>query len=235
MRASSSIVCSTPAFVIPQRVPLGGSAPFPAHRATQTTRYNIFFMGLPTAPRSWMRPSRGPAVRRQIIFKCRPGRSQGHRRPLLRADPARSGARLTGAPPGVRPDHKGYSPAMIQQASPSPHVRLRARPRGRHLGDLRASMANIEAGLAEPVKYTEREALATARQRSVTAWQPLSYLPYMKSVPFVDPKACSYPGPPSGGRRVTGLQFGGPPGGDLCRGRIAVYGYSPAQGICHRT
>jgi ATP-dependent Zn protease len=48
--------------------------------------------------------------------------------------------------------------------------------------DMREAMANIEAGLAEPVKYTAREALATARHELGHAVANRFFLPEMKSV-----------------------------------------------------
>ena len=48
--------------------------------------------------------------------------------------------------------------------------------------DLREAMANIEAGLAEPVQYTEKETLAVARHEVGHAVANRFFIPDMKSV-----------------------------------------------------
>src|SRR5207237_6545532 len=78
---------------------------------------------------------------------------------------------------------KGYSPAMIQQAlSVALMYAFEHSREGLVWEDLRESMANIEAGLAEPIQYTEKETLAIARHEMGHAIANRFFLPDMKSV-----------------------------------------------------
>jgi ATP-dependent Zn protease len=173
-------------FVIPQRVPLGGKRSIPLRIAPlKPPRYNIFFMGATNRPQvldeAVTRPGR---FGRQIIFKMP---DLDDRKDIADLYFARIRHDRALDSPELRQEFalitKGYSPAMIQQALSV--ALMYAFEHGREgviWDDLRESMANIEAGLAEPVKYTEREALATARHEVGHAVANRFYLPYMKSV-----------------------------------------------------
>jgi ATP-dependent Zn protease len=173
-------------FFIPQRVPLGAQKGVPLRIAPlRPPRYNIFFIGATNRPQvldeAVTRPGR---FGRQIIFKMPDLEDRKdiadlyfakvrHDRRLDEATMRNEFALIT----------KGYSPAMIQQALSV--ALMYAFEHGREgfiWDDLREAMANIEAGLAEPVRYTEREALATARHEMGHAVANRFFLPDMKSV-----------------------------------------------------
>ncbi len=173
-------------FVIPQRIPLGGKRSIPLRiPPLKPPRYNIFFMGATNRPQvldeAVTRPGR---FGRQIIFKMP---DLDDRKDIADLYFARIRHDRALDSPELRQEFalitKGYSPAMIQQALSV--ALMYAFEHGREgviWEDLRESMANIEAGLAEPVKYTEREALATARHEVGHAVANRFFLPYMKSV-----------------------------------------------------
>jgi ATP-dependent Zn protease len=173
-------------FVIPQRVPLGGTRSIRLRiPPLKPPRYNIFFMGATNRPQvldeAVTRPGR---FGRQIIFKMP---DLDDRKDIADLYFARIRHDRALDSPELRQEFalitKGYSPAMIQQALSV--ALMYAFEHGREgviWDDLRESMANIEAGLAEPVKYTEKEALATARHEVGHAVANRFFLPYMKSV-----------------------------------------------------
>ncbi|HSS62616.1 MAG TPA: AAA family ATPase [Candidatus Limnocylindrales bacterium] len=77
----------------------------------------------------------------------------------------------------------GYSPAMIEQATSV--ALMYAFEAGRDAftwRDLREAMGNIEAGLAHPIEYTEREKVATARHELGHAVAARFFLPDQVSV-----------------------------------------------------
>ncbi|TAN31403.1 AAA family ATPase [bacterium] len=129
-------------------------------------RYNIFFMGATNRPsvldEAVTRPGR---FGRTITFRIPTRESRkdiaalyfdkkAHDPDLDSAERRDEFARIT----------EGYSPAMIEQALSLALVY--AFEDGRKAfawKDMREAMGNIEAGLAEPVEYTERDKVAVAR------------------------------------------------------------------------
>jgi ATP-dependent Zn protease len=172
-------------FLVPQRLNVGKRAvPFRLP-PLKPPRYNIFFMGATNRPQvldeAVTRPGR---FGRQIIFKMPDFEDRkdiadlyfGRVRHDVRLDEPETRnefARIT----------KGYSPAMIQQSLSV--ALMYAFEHGREgiiWEDLREAMANIEAGLAEPIQYTDRETLAVARHEMGHAVANRFFLPDMKSV-----------------------------------------------------
>jgi ATP-dependent Zn protease len=143
-------------------------------------RYNLFFVGATNRPsvldEAVTRPGR---FGRQIIFRMpmREDRKdiadlyfakKAHDPELDTASRREEFARIT----------EGYSPAMIEQATSM--ALMYAFEDGRSFfiwRDLREAMGNIEAGLVQPVEYTEREAIATARHELGHAVAARFYLP----------------------------------------------------------
>jgi ATP-dependent Zn protease len=129
-------------------------------------RYNVFFIGATNRPsvldEAVTRPGR---FGRQILFRM-PTREdrkdiadlyfnkKAHDPDLDRPARRDEFARVT----------EGYSPAMIEQALSMAlmYAFEDERPQFRW-SDLRESMGNIEAGLAQPVEYSERDKIAVAR------------------------------------------------------------------------
>jgi len=73
---------------------------------------------------------------------------------------------------------EGYSPAMIEQATSMALMYAFEDGRGAFTWrDLREAMGNIEAGLVQPVEYTEREKISTARHELGHAVAARFYLP----------------------------------------------------------
>ena len=172
-------------FVIPQKIRLGRRSIPLRLPPLRPPRYNIFFMGATNRPQvldeAVTRPGR---FGRQIIFKMPDLEDRkdiadlyfGRVRHDVRLDEAETRtefARIT----------KGYSPAMIQQAlSVGLMYAFEHGREGLIWDDLREAMANIEAGLAEPILYTDRETLAIARHEMGHAIANRFFLPDMKSV-----------------------------------------------------
>src|SRR5207245_10075323 len=172
-------------FVIPQQIRLGrGRIPLRLP-PLRPPRYNIFFMGATNRPQvldeAVTRPGR---FGRQIIFKM-PDLEDRKDIADLYFNRVRHDARLD--EPETRTEFaritKGYSPAMIQQAlSVGLMYAFEHGREGVIWDDLREAMANIEAGLAEPILYTEKETLAIARHEMGHAIANRFFLPEMKSV-----------------------------------------------------
>ncbi|HEY9289591.1 MAG TPA: AAA family ATPase [Candidatus Dormibacteraeota bacterium] len=173
-------------FFIPQRIPLGGKRSIALRMPPlRPPRYNIFFMGATNRPQvldeAVTRPGR---FGRQIIFKM-PDLEDRKDIADLYFSRVRHDARLD--EPETRNEFaritKGYSPAMIQQAlSVGLMYAFEHGREGVVWEDIREAMANIEAGLAEPIVYTERETLAVARHEMGHAVANRFFLPEMKSV-----------------------------------------------------
>jgi ATP-dependent Zn protease len=143
-------------------------------------RYNLFFIGATNRPsvldEAVTRPGR---FGRQIIFRMpmREDRKdiadlyfakKAHDPELDSPSRREEFARIT----------EGYSPAMIEQATSM--ALMYAFEDGRTFfvwRDLREAMGNIEAGLVQPVEYTEREKIATARHELGHAVAARFYLP----------------------------------------------------------
>jgi ATP-dependent Zn protease len=172
-------------FIVPQRLRVGPRIIPLRLPPLKPPRYNIFFMGATNRPQvldeAVTRPGR---FGRQIIFKMPDLEDRKdiadlyftkvrHDRRLDDPETRTEFARIT----------KGYSPAMIQQAlSVALMYAFEHGREGLIWEDLRESMANIEAGLAEPIQYTEKETLAIARHEMGHAIANRFFLPEMKSV-----------------------------------------------------
>ena len=148
-------------------------------------RYNILFVGATNRPsvldEAVTRPGR---FGRQIIFRMPTKEDRKDiadlyfsrkKHDLLLDTPARRDefARVT----------DGYSPAMIEQALSL--ALMYAFEDGRdafNWKDLREAMGNIEAGLAHPVEYTERDKIAVARHELGHAVAARYFLPDAVSV-----------------------------------------------------
>jgi ATP-dependent Zn protease len=172
-------------FIIPQRIPLGKGGIRLRIPPLKPPRYNIFFIGATNRPQvldeAVTRPGR---FGRQIIFKM-PDLEDRKDIADLYFSRVRHDTALDA--PEWRNEFalitKGYSPAMIQQSMSVALMYAFEHHREQVTWeDMREAMANIEAGLAEPVKYTEREALATARHEVGHAVANRFFLPDMKSV-----------------------------------------------------
>ncbi len=149
-------------------------------RQLRPPRYNLFFVGATNRPsvldEAVTRPGR---FGRQIIFRMpmREDRKdiadlyftkKAHDPDLDAPSRREEFARIT----------EGYSPAMIEQATSM--ALMYAFEDGRSYftwRDLREAMGNIEAGLVQPVEYTEREKIATARHELGHAVAARFYLP----------------------------------------------------------
>jgi ATP-dependent Zn protease len=172
-------------FVIPQKIRLGRTSIPLRLPPLRPPRYNIFFMGATNRPQvldeAVTRPGR---FGRQIIFKM-PDLEDRKDIADLYFGRVRHDVRLDD--PETRTEFaritKGYSPAMLQQAlSVGLMYAFEHGREGLIWDDLREAMANIEAGLAEPILYTERETLAVARHEMGHAIANRFFLPEMKSV-----------------------------------------------------
>jgi ATP-dependent Zn protease len=172
-------------FFVPQRIKLGKRAISLRLPPLKPPRYNIFFMGATNRPQvldeAVTRPGR---FGRQIIFKM-PDFDDRKDIADLYFSRVRHDVRLddTETRNEFARITKGYSPAMIQQAlSVGLMYAFEHGREGVIWEDLREAMANIEAGLAEPITYTERETLAVARHEMGHAVANRFFLPDMKSV-----------------------------------------------------
>jgi ATP-dependent Zn protease len=172
-------------FIIPPRLRFGARTLSLRVPPLKPPRYNLFFMGATNRPQvldeAVTRPGR---FGRQIIFKM-PDLQDRKDIADLYFSRVRHDAALDA--PEWRNEFalitKGYSPAMIQQSLSVALMYAFEHQREQVTWeDMREAMANIEAGLAEPVKYTEREALAVARHEVGHAVANRFFLPEMKSV-----------------------------------------------------
>jgi len=172
-------------FIIPQRITVGRRVVPLRLPPLKPPRYNIFFMGATNRPQvldeAVTRPGR---FGRQIIFKM-PDLEDRKDIADLYFSRVRHDVRLDDTE--MRTEFaritKGYSPAMIQQAlSVGLMYAFEHGREGVVWEDLRESMANIEAGLAEPIQYTDKETLAIARHEMGHAIANRFFLPEMKSV-----------------------------------------------------
>ena len=165
---------------IPQEIRVNGTRIALRIPQLRPPRYNLFFVGATNRPsvldEAVTRPGR---FGRQIIFRMpmREDRKdiadlyftkKAHDPELDTASKREEFARIT----------EGYSPAMIEQATSM--ALMYAFEDGRSYftwRDLREAMGNIEAGLVQPVEYTEREKIATARHELGHAVAARFYLP----------------------------------------------------------
>ncbi|MEO8744214.1 MAG: AAA family ATPase [Candidatus Dormibacter sp.] len=148
-------------------------------------RYNILFVGATNRPQvldeAVTRPGR---FGRQIIFRMP---TKDDRKDIAELYFARKKHDPELDTPARRDEFArvtdGYSPAMIEQATSL--ALMYAFEDGRDAftwRDMRESMGNIEAGLAHPVVYTERERLAVARHELGHAVAARYFLPDAVSV-----------------------------------------------------
>jgi hypothetical protein len=170
---------------LPRQVALNGTRMGLRIPILRAPRYNILFVGATNRPQvldeAVTRPGR---FGRQIIFRMPTKEDRKDIADLYFAKkkhdpeldtPARRDefARVT----------DGYSPAMIEQALSL--ALMYAFEDGRDAftwRDMREAMGNIEAGLAHPVVYTERERLAVARHELGHAVSARYFLPEAVSV-----------------------------------------------------
>src|SRR4029077_9755603 len=148
-------------------------------------RYNILFVGATNRPQvldeAVTRPGR---FGRQIIFRMP---TKEDRKDIAELYFSRKKHDADLDTPSRRDEFArvtdGYSPAMIEQALSL--ALMYAFEDGRDAftwRDLRESMGNIEAGLAHPVQYTERERVAVARHELGHAVAARYFLPDQVSV-----------------------------------------------------
>jgi hypothetical protein len=148
-------------------------------------RYNILFVGATNRPNvldeAVTRPGR---FGRQIIFRMP---TKDDRKDIAELYFARKKHDPELDTPARRDEFArvtdGYSPAMIEQATSL--ALMYAFEDGRDAftwRDMRDAMGNIEAGLAHPVVYTERERLAVARHELGHAVAARYFLPDAVSV-----------------------------------------------------
>jgi ATP-dependent Zn protease len=170
---------------LPRRIGANGSSISLRIPILKAPRYNILFVGATNRPsvldEAVTRPGR---FGRQIIFRMPTKEdrkdiadlyySRKKHDPVLDTSARRDEfARVT----------DGYSPAMIEQALSL--ALMYAFEDGRDAftwKDLRESMGNIEAGLAHPVQYTERDRIAVARHELGHAVAARYFLPDAVSV-----------------------------------------------------
>lgn len=148
-------------------------------------RYNILFVGATNRPQvldeAVTRPGR---FGRQIIFRMPTKEDRKDIAELYFAKKKHDPELDT---PGRRDEFArvtdGYSPAMIEQAlSLALMYAFQDGRDGFTWPDMREAMGNIEAGLAHPVVYTERERLAVARHELGHAVAARYFLPEAVSV-----------------------------------------------------
>jgi ATP-dependent Zn protease len=143
-------------------------------------RYNLFFVGATNRPQVLDEAVTRPGRFGRIITFRMPTREDRKDIAALYFDKKAHDPDLD--TPSRREEFaritEGYSPAMIEQALSL--ALMYAFEDGRSYfvwRDLREAMGNIEAGLAQPVEYTERERLATARHELGHAVAARFYLP----------------------------------------------------------
>src|SRR5205814_9088698 len=162
----------------------------------QAPRYNLFFMGATNRPavldEAVTRPGR---FGRTITFRM-PTREDRKDIAALYYDKKQHDPELD--TPSRRDEvariTDGYSPAMIDQVLSL--ALMYAFEDGRQFftwRDLRESMGNVEAGLAEPVEYNERDKIAIARHELGHAVAARFYEPEKSSVRLsIKMRASSY-------------------------------------------
>lgn len=148
-------------------------------------RYNLFFLGATNRPNvldeAVTRPGR---FGRTITFRMPTRESRKDIADLYFAKKAHDPELDT---PARRDEFsrvtEGYSPAMIEQATSLALMYAFEDGRDRFAWkDLREAMVNVEAGLAEPVEYTQRELLATSRHELGHAVAARYFMPDYASV-----------------------------------------------------
>jgi ATP-dependent Zn protease len=170
---------------VPRKIGFNGTSLKLRIPILRAPRYNILFVGATNRPsvldEAVTRPGR---FGRQIIFRM-PTKEDRKDIAALYFDKKKHDPELD--TPGRRDEFArvtdGYSPAMIEQALSL--ALMYAFEDGRDAftwRDMREAMGNIEAGLAHPVVYTERERLAVARHELGHAVAARYFLPEAVSV-----------------------------------------------------
>jgi ATP-dependent Zn protease len=170
---------------LPRRVGANGSSVSLRIPVLRAPRYNILFVGATNRPsvldEAVTRPGR---FGRQIIFRMP---TKDDRKDIAELYFSRKKHDTELDSSGRRDEFArvtdGYSPAMIEQALSL--ALMYAFEDGRDAfqwKDLREAMGNIEAGLAHPVEYTERDKIAVARHELGHAVAARYFLPDAVSV-----------------------------------------------------
>jgi len=167
-------------FFVPQEIRFNGTRIALRIPMLKPPRYNLFFVGATNRPsvldEAVTRPGR---FGRQITFRM-PTRedrkdiadlyfgNKAHDVELDTPSKREEFARIT----------EGYSPAMIEQAlSMALMYAFESERQAFNWRDLREAMGNIEAGLVQPVEYTERDKIAVARHELGHAVAARFFLP----------------------------------------------------------
>jgi ATP-dependent Zn protease len=167
-------------FFVPQEIRFNGTRIALRIPMLKPPRYNLFFVGATNRPsvldEAVTRPGR---FGRQITFRM-PTRedrkdiadlyfgNKAHDVELDTPSKREEFARIT----------EGYSPAMIEQAlSMALMYAFESERQAFNWRDLREAMGNIEAGLVQPVEYTERDKIAVARHEMGHAVAARFFLP----------------------------------------------------------
>jgi hypothetical protein len=170
---------------LPRQIAFNGTRIPLRIRILRAPRYNILFVGATNRPQvldeAVTRPGR---FGRQIIFRMP---TKEDRKDIAELYFSRKKHDPEMDTPSRRDEFArvtdGYSPAMIEQATSL--ALMYAFEDGRdafNWRDMRESMGNIEAGLAHPVVYTERERIAVARHELGHAVAARYFLPGAASV-----------------------------------------------------
>jgi ATP-dependent Zn protease len=170
---------------LPRQIAFNGTRIPLRIRILRAPRYNILFVGATNRPQvldeAVTRPGR---FGRQIIFRMP---TKEDRKDIAELYFSRKKHDTEMDTPARRDEFArvtdGYSPAMIEQATSL--ALMYAFEDGRdafNWRDMRESMGNIEAGLAHPVVYTERERIAVARHELGHAVAARYFLPGAASV-----------------------------------------------------
>jgi hypothetical protein len=170
---------------LPRQIGLNGTRIKLRIPILRAPRYNILFVGATNRPQvldeAVTRPGR---FGRQIIFRMP---TKEDRKDIAELYFSRKGHDPDLDTPSRRDEFArvtdGYSPAMIEQALSL--ALMYAFEDGRDAfvwKDMREAMGNIEAGLAHPVVYTERERVAVARHELGHAVAARYFLPDAVSV-----------------------------------------------------
>jgi ATP-dependent Zn protease len=170
---------------LPRQIAFNGTRIPLRIRILRAPRYNILFVGATNRPQvldeAVTRPGR---FGRQIIFRMP---TKEDRKDIAELYFSRKKHDPEMDTPARRDEFArvtdGYSPAMIEQATSL--ALMYAFEDGRdafNWRDMRESMGNIEAGLAHPVVYTERERIAVARHELGHAVAARYFLPGAASV-----------------------------------------------------
>ncbi len=170
---------------LPRQIAFNGTRIPLRIRILRAPRYNILFVGATNRPQvldeAVTRPGR---FGRQIIFRMP---TKEDRKDIAELYFSRKKHDPEMDTPARRDEFArvtdGYSPAMIEQATSLALMYAFEDARDAfNWRDMRESMGNIEAGLAHPVVYTERERIAVARHELGHAVAARYFLPGAASV-----------------------------------------------------